>query len=94
MNTIPPHVEIGGTIRSLTTDGLHQLMKRVKEVLNILLKNQILIYYRLLSIFWAHCVNGAFNNIYMRVVRDILYCDAIEDIMGVKVYLFIFFFHY
>lgn len=36
MNTIPPHVQIGGTIRSLTTEGLHQLMKRVKEVLNIL----------------------------------------------------------
>lgn len=33
LNAIPPHVEIGGTIRSLTTEGLHQLMERLKEVI-------------------------------------------------------------
>ncbi|XP_060171769.1 IAA-amino acid hydrolase ILR1-like 5 [Lycium barbarum] len=31
-NIIPPYVEFGGTMRSLTTEGLLQLQKRVKEV--------------------------------------------------------------
>ncbi|EXB94717.1 IAA-amino acid hydrolase ILR1-like 3 [Morus notabilis] len=31
-NVIPSHVEFGGTLRSLTTDGLLQLMRRLKEV--------------------------------------------------------------
>ncbi|KAF5203291.1 Iaa-amino acid hydrolase ilr1-like, partial [Thalictrum thalictroides] len=31
MNIIPPFVEFGGTLRSLTTDGLQQLQRRVKE---------------------------------------------------------------
>uniref|UniRef100_A0A2P2NY48 Peptidase M20 dimerisation domain-containing protein n=1 Tax=Rhizophora mucronata TaxID=61149 RepID=A0A2P2NY48_RHIMU len=33
LNVIPPYVEFGGTLRSLTTKGLHQLRKRVKEVI-------------------------------------------------------------
>ncbi|KAK9291609.1 hypothetical protein L1049_019558 [Liquidambar formosana] len=33
LNVIPPHVELGGTLRSLTTEGLHQLQQRVKEVI-------------------------------------------------------------
>ena len=32
LNVIASHVEFGGTLRSLTTDGLHQLMRRLKEV--------------------------------------------------------------
>ncbi|KAK6250838.1 hypothetical protein SCA6_004843 [Theobroma cacao] len=32
-NTIPPYVEFGGTLRSLTTDGLHKLQQRLKEVI-------------------------------------------------------------
>ncbi|PSS32935.1 IAA-amino acid hydrolase ILR1-like [Actinidia chinensis var. chinensis] len=32
-NIIPPYVELGGTLRSLTTVGLHQLQKRLKEVI-------------------------------------------------------------
>ncbi|OVA19930.1 Peptidase M20 [Macleaya cordata] len=32
-NAIPHIVEFGGTLRSLTTDGLHQLQQRVKEVI-------------------------------------------------------------
>ncbi|KAK2972803.1 hypothetical protein RJ640_028331 [Escallonia rubra] len=32
-NIIPSYVEIGGTLRSLTTEGLHQLQHRVKEVI-------------------------------------------------------------
>lgn len=32
LNVVPPHVEIGGTLRSLTTEGLYWLQKRVKEV--------------------------------------------------------------
>ncbi|GFY84003.1 IAA-leucine-resistant (ILR1)-like 3 [Actinidia rufa] len=32
-NIIPPYVELGGTLRSLTTAGLHQLQKRLKEVI-------------------------------------------------------------
>ncbi|OIS96320.1 iaa-amino acid hydrolase ilr1-like 3 [Nicotiana attenuata] len=32
-NVIPPYVEFGGTLRSLTTEGLLQLQKRVKEVI-------------------------------------------------------------
>lgn len=31
-NVIPPEVEFGGTIRSLTFDGLYHLQKRVREV--------------------------------------------------------------
>lgn len=31
-NVIPPYVEIGGTLRSLTTEGLHRLQQRVTEV--------------------------------------------------------------
>lgn len=31
-NIIPPFVEFGGTLRSLTTEGLYQLQKRLKEV--------------------------------------------------------------
>ncbi|KAI8565160.1 hypothetical protein RHMOL_Rhmol03G0239200 [Rhododendron molle] len=33
LNVIPPYVELGGTLRSLTTEGLHQLRHRVKEVI-------------------------------------------------------------
>ncbi|KAJ4951415.1 hypothetical protein NE237_028247 [Protea cynaroides] len=33
LNVIPSYVEFGGTLRSLTTDGLHRLQKRVKEVI-------------------------------------------------------------
>ncbi|KAH7538343.1 IAA-amino acid hydrolase ILR1-like 5 [Ziziphus jujuba] len=33
MNIIPPHVEFGGTLRSLTTGGLQTLMHRLKEVI-------------------------------------------------------------
>ncbi|CAI9087002.1 OLC1v1020953C1 [Oldenlandia corymbosa var. corymbosa] len=33
LNAIPPHVELGGTLRSLTTNGLYRLMSRVKEVI-------------------------------------------------------------
>lgn len=36
LNVIPPHVEFGGTLRSLTTEGLHQLRRRLKEVLFVL----------------------------------------------------------
>ncbi|PON83700.1 Amidohydrolase [Trema orientale] len=32
-NIIPSHVEFGGTLRSLTTDGLRQLICRLKEVI-------------------------------------------------------------
>lgn len=32
-NVIPPYVELGGTLRSLTTEGLRQLQQRVKEVI-------------------------------------------------------------
>ncbi|KAL3335766.1 hypothetical protein AABB24_031804 [Solanum stoloniferum] len=32
-NVIPSYVEFGGTLRSLTTEGLFQLQKRVKEVI-------------------------------------------------------------
>ncbi|THG02886.1 IAA-amino acid hydrolase ILR1-like 3 isoform X2 [Camellia sinensis] len=32
-NIIPSYVELGGTLRSLTTEGLHQLQQRVKEVI-------------------------------------------------------------
>ncbi|XP_021776263.1 IAA-amino acid hydrolase ILR1-like 5 [Chenopodium quinoa] len=32
LNIIPPSVEFGGTLRSLTTDGLHWLRQRLKEV--------------------------------------------------------------
>ncbi|KAM7463604.1 hypothetical protein LguiA_031725 [Lonicera macranthoides] len=32
-NVIPPYVEIGGTLRSLTTEGLRRLQQRVKEVI-------------------------------------------------------------
>ncbi|CAN0857864.1 IAA-amino acid hydrolase ILR1-like 3 [Linum grandiflorum] len=31
-NVIPPYVVFGGTLRSLTTEGLYQLQKRLKEV--------------------------------------------------------------
>lgn len=31
-NVIPSHVEFGGTLRSLTTEGLSQLRRRLKEV--------------------------------------------------------------
>lgn len=33
MNVIPAYVELGGTMRSLTTKGLRQLQQRVKEVI-------------------------------------------------------------
>ncbi|KAL3521727.1 hypothetical protein ACH5RR_019876 [Cinchona calisaya] len=33
LNVIPPYVELGGTLRSLTTEGLYRLMERVKEVI-------------------------------------------------------------
>ncbi|KAK1306859.1 IAA-amino acid hydrolase ILR1-like 5 [Acorus calamus] len=33
LNVIPPVVEFGGTLRSLTTKGLHQLQQRVQEVI-------------------------------------------------------------
>ncbi|XP_050384759.1 IAA-amino acid hydrolase ILR1-like 5 [Argentina anserina] len=32
-DVIPDYVEFGGTLRSLTTEGLYQLMKRLKEVI-------------------------------------------------------------
>ncbi|CAK7324287.1 unnamed protein product [Dovyalis caffra] len=32
LNVIPPYFEFGGTLRSLTTEGLHQLQQRLKEV--------------------------------------------------------------
>lgn len=32
LDTIPPYVEFGGTLRSLTTEGLHHLRQRLKEV--------------------------------------------------------------
>ncbi|PKI35621.1 hypothetical protein CRG98_044075 [Punica granatum] len=32
LNVIPPYVEFGGTLRSLTQEGLHQLRRRLKEV--------------------------------------------------------------
>ncbi|CAH1430158.1 unnamed protein product [Lactuca virosa] len=32
-NVIPPYVELGGTLRSLTTKGLQHLQQRVKEVI-------------------------------------------------------------
>ncbi|XP_044496069.1 IAA-amino acid hydrolase ILR1-like 5 [Mangifera indica] len=32
LNVIPPYVEFGGTLRSLTTEGLYQLRKRLNEV--------------------------------------------------------------
>lgn len=31
-DVIPPYVEFGGTLRSLTTDGMNWLMRRLKEV--------------------------------------------------------------
>ncbi|WCJ27568.1 IAA-amino acid hydrolase ILR1 [Euphorbia peplus] len=33
LNVIPPYVEFGGTLRSLTTEGLHRLQQRLKEVI-------------------------------------------------------------
>lgn len=33
LNVIAPYVELGGTLRSLSTEGLHQLRSRVKEVI-------------------------------------------------------------
>ncbi|CAL0305373.1 unnamed protein product [Lupinus luteus] len=33
LNVIPSYVEFGGTLRSLTTDGLYHLRKRLKEVI-------------------------------------------------------------
>eukprot|EP00262_Sarcandra_glabra_P009453 TRINITY_DN23846_c0_g1_i1.p1 TRINITY_DN23846_c0_g1~~TRINITY_DN23846_c0_g1_i1.p1 ORF type:complete len:433 (-),score=63.77 TRINITY_DN23846_c0_g1_i1:182-1480(-) len=33
LNAIPPFVEFGGTLRSLTTEGLHRLQRRLKEVI-------------------------------------------------------------
>ncbi|KAK1262456.1 IAA-amino acid hydrolase ILR1-like 5 [Acorus gramineus] len=33
LNVIPPVIEFGGTLRSLTTKGLHQLQRRVQEVI-------------------------------------------------------------
>ncbi|XP_062147556.1 IAA-amino acid hydrolase ILR1-like 3 [Alnus glutinosa] len=33
LDTIPPYVEFGGTVRSLTTEGLHHLRQRLKEVI-------------------------------------------------------------
>ncbi|XP_068649847.1 IAA-amino acid hydrolase ILR1-like 5 [Aristolochia californica] len=35
LNVIPSSVEFGGTLRSLTTEGLHQLQQRVKEVIEV-----------------------------------------------------------
>ncbi|KAL9999897.1 putative peptidase M20, dimerization domain, bacterial exopeptidase dimerization [Helianthus debilis subsp. tardiflorus] len=32
LNVIPAYVELGGTLRSLTTEGLQRLQQRVKEV--------------------------------------------------------------
>ncbi|KAJ6976452.1 hypothetical protein NC653_028552 [Populus alba x Populus x berolinensis] len=32
LNVIPPYFEFGGTLRSLTTESLHQLQRRLKEV--------------------------------------------------------------
>ncbi|KAL2934229.1 IAA-amino acid hydrolase ILR1-like 3 [Bienertia sinuspersici] len=31
LNIIPPSVEVGGTLRSVTTDGLNWLQQRLKE---------------------------------------------------------------
>ncbi|KDP37575.1 hypothetical protein JCGZ_08266 [Jatropha curcas] len=33
LNVIPPYVQFGGTLRSLTTEGLHRLQRRMKEVI-------------------------------------------------------------
>ncbi|KAK9994915.1 hypothetical protein SO802_024618 [Lithocarpus litseifolius] len=33
LDTTPTYVEIGGTLRSLTTEGMHQLRQRLKEVI-------------------------------------------------------------
>ncbi|XP_065872123.1 IAA-amino acid hydrolase ILR1-like 5 [Euphorbia lathyris] len=33
LNVIPPYVEFGGTLRSLTTEGLHRLQRRLREVI-------------------------------------------------------------
>ncbi|XP_075647575.1 IAA-amino acid hydrolase ILR1-like 5 [Castanea sativa] len=33
LDTIPTYVEIGGTLRTLTTEGMHQLRQRLKEVI-------------------------------------------------------------
>lgn len=38
-NVIPEKVKFGGTYRSLTTEGLYYLQKRIKEVLVILMHN-------------------------------------------------------
>ncbi|GKC85628.1 IAA-amino acid hydrolase ILR1-like protein 5, partial [Tanacetum coccineum] len=32
LNVIPPYVELGGTLRCLTTEGLLRLQQRVKEL--------------------------------------------------------------
>jgi IAA-amino acid hydrolase len=32
-NVIPESVTLGGTLRSMTTDGMSYLMKRIREVL-------------------------------------------------------------
>lgn len=32
LNVVPASVEFGGTLRSLTTEGLYQLRQRLKEV--------------------------------------------------------------
>lgn len=93
MNTIPPHVQIGGTIRSLTTEGLHQLMKRVKEVLNILDVASFLFFFCVpllisegflfIIVFWVVDLlcHGLYKylDIYIRIVGDISYCDVIKN---------------
>jgi IAA-amino acid hydrolase len=35
-NVIPESVTLGGTFRSMTTQGLSDLKKRIKEVINIM----------------------------------------------------------
>ncbi|KAG9455417.1 hypothetical protein H6P81_008321 [Aristolochia fimbriata] len=35
LNVIPSSIELGGTLRSLTTEGLHRLQQRVKEVIEV-----------------------------------------------------------
>ena len=48
LNVIPLYVELGGTLRSLTTEGLLRLQQRVKEVFSI---------FRILMCFSVLCLS-------------------------------------
>ena len=41
LNVVPSHFEFGGTLRSLATQGLKQLQKRLKAVHTITLRNHV-----------------------------------------------------